>query len=61
MKTLLILPILISLTILSHAHLGRGFDGWHGGFDASPETARHLIELGRKDARTAFREVGLVQ
>lgn len=27
--------------------------GWMGVFDASPETARRLIELGRKDARKA--------
>lgn len=33
--------------------------GWQGVFDASPETVRHLIELGRKDAREKLREVGL--
>lgn len=33
--------------------------GWMGVFDASPETARRLIELGRKDAKQALRREGL--
>ena len=33
--------------------------GWQGVFDASPETAKHLIELGRKDAREALRKANL--
>lgn len=33
--------------------------GWMGVFDASPETARRLIELGRKDARKVLAEAGL--
>ena len=32
--------------------------GWEGMFDASPETARGLIELGRKDARMVLAEGG---
>ena len=28
-------------------------------FDASPETARRLIDLGRKDARKVLEEAGL--
>ena len=33
--------------------------GWMGVFDASPETARRLIELGRKDARKVLAEAGM--
>jgi len=39
---------------------GLGF-GWQGVFDASPETAKHLIELGREDAHKKLREAGLVE
>lgn len=38
-----------------------GVFGWGGVFDASPKTARHLIELGRKDAREKLREAGLAE
>lgn len=30
------------------------FKGWQGVFDARPETARRLTNLGRADARKAF-------
>lgn len=33
--------------------------GWMGVFDASPETARRLIKLGRKDARKVLAEAGM--
>lgn len=33
--------------------------GWMGVFDASPETARRLIALGRKDARKVLAEAGI--
>ena len=35
--------------------------GWMGVFDASPETARRLIELGRKDARKVLAEAGMAK
>ena len=38
-----------------------GIFGWGGVFDASPETAKHLIELGRKDARKALKNAGLTK
>ena len=37
------------------------FGGWKGVFDASPETARRLIELGRKDACKVLMEEGMVR
>lgn len=33
--------------------------GWMGVFDASPETARRLIKLGRKDARKVLAAAGM--
>ena len=33
--------------------------GWKGVFDASPETAKRLIELGRRDAELKFKKEGL--
>ena len=41
-------------------HLDSWF-GWGGVFDASPETAKRLIELGRKDAEAKLRECGLTK
>ena len=38
--------------------IGGSFGGWEGVFDASPETARRLIELGRKEARKGLAEAG---
>jgi hypothetical protein len=35
--------------------------GWMGVFDASPETARRLIKLGRKDARKVLAEAGMAK
>ena len=32
-----------------------------GVFDTSPETARRLIDLGRKDAREALKAVGMAK
>jgi len=47
--------------IVPSENIGRGFDGWQGVFDASPETAKHLIELGRQDTRKKLREAGLTK
>jgi len=47
--------------IIPSENIGGAFDGWQGVFDASTETARHLIELGRKDARKALQAAGLAQ
>ena len=38
-----------------------GLFGWGGVFDASPETARRLMELGRRDAEKVLRERGLIK
>ena len=46
--------------IVPSEDIGGAF-GWAGVFDASPETARHLIELGRKDARKVLVEAGLMK
>jgi hypothetical protein len=35
--------------------------GWMVVFDASPETARRLIELGRKDVRKVLAEAGMAK
>ena len=45
--------------IVPSENIGGAFGGWQGVFDASPETARHLIELGRSDARKALTAAGL--
>ena len=45
--------------IVPSENIGGAFGGWEGVFDASPETARHLIELGRSDARKKLKEAGL--
>ena len=45
--------------IVPSENIGGAFDGWQGVFDASPETARHLIELGRSDARKKLKAAGL--
>ena len=47
--------------IIPSEDIGGLLFGWQGVFDASPETARHLIELGRKDARKKLREAGLMK
>ena len=47
--------------IIPSENIGGAFDGWQGVFDASPETARHLIELGRSDANKALREAELTK
>ena len=46
--------------IVPSEDIGGAF-GWAGVFDVSPETARHLIELGRKDARKVLVEAGLMK
>ena len=46
--------------IVPSEDIGGAF-GWAVVFDASPETARHLIELGRKDARKVLVEAGLMK
>ncbi len=38
-----------------------GLFGWGGVFDASPDTARRLMELGRKDAERVLRDGKLIQ
>ena len=45
--------------VLPTENIGGLFGGWQGVFDASPETARHLIDLGRSDARKALKAAGL--
>ena len=40
--------------IVPSEDIGGAF-GWAGVFDASPETAKHLIELGRSDARKVLK------
>lgn len=47
--------------IVPSENIGGAFGGWQGVFDASPETARHLIELGRSDARRKLKEAGLAK
>ena len=49
------------ISIIPSENIGGAFGGWQGVFDASPETAKHLIELGRKDARKKLREAGLAE
>lgn len=46
------------IEIIPSENIGGAF-GWHGVFDASPETARRLIELGRKDAEKVLNGLGL--
>lgn len=46
--------------IIPSKNLGGAF-GISGVFDASPDTARHLIDLGRKDAERVLRESGLIK
>ena len=45
--------------IIPSEDIGGGLGGWEGVFDASPENARRLIELGRKDAEQVLRKTGL--
>jgi len=45
--------------IIPSEDIGGSFGGWEGMFDSSPETARRLIELGRKDARKVLAEAGI--
>ena len=47
------------MEIIPSEDIGGAFGGWEGMFDASPETARRLIALGRKDARKVLAEAGL--
>lgn len=47
--------------IIPSEDIGGGLGGWGGLFDASPETARRLIELGRKDARKVLAEAGMAK
>ena len=44
--------------IIPSEDIGGAF-GWGGVFDSSPETAKHLIELGREDARKALKTAEL--
>lgn len=47
--------------IIPSIDIGQGIGGWQGVFDTSHETARRLIELGRKDARKALTDAGLTK
>ena len=47
--------------IIPSDNIGRGITGWQGVFDASPETAKRLMELGRKDAKRKLREERLIE
>ena len=47
--------------ILPSKDICGAFNGFQGVFDTSPETARRLIDLGRKDAREALKEAGLMK
>lgn len=47
--------------VIPSENIGGAFGGWQGVFDASPETARHLIELGRSDARKSLEAAGLAK
>ena len=47
--------------IVPSENIGGAFNGWQGVFDASPETAKRLMELGRQDAEQKLREKGLVK
>ena len=47
--------------IIPSEDIGGAFSGWEGVFDASPETACRLIELGRKDARGVLVSAGLIK
>ena len=49
------------MEIIPSEDIGGGLGGWGGLFDASPETARRLIELGRKDARKVLAEAGMAK
>lgn len=43
--------------ILPSENIGGAFNGWQGVFDASPDTAKRLIALGRADARKALETI----
>jgi hypothetical protein len=47
--------------IIPSEDIGGLFGGWEGVFDASPETARRLIALGKKDARKVLAEAGFIK
>ncbi len=49
------------IEVFPSTNIGGAFKGWQGVFDASPETAKHLIELGRKDAERVLRGVGMIE
>jgi predicted acylesterase/phospholipase RssA len=47
--------------IIPSKDIGGTLCGWGGLFDASPETARRLTKLGRKDARKVLAEAGMAK
>ncbi|MBQ6923075.1 MAG: patatin-like phospholipase family protein [Kiritimatiellae bacterium] len=49
------------IEIIPSKNIGGAFNGWQGVFDASPDTARRLIDLGRKDAEKTLLESGLAK
>ncbi len=49
------------MEIIPSEDIGGSFGGWEGMFDTSPETARRLIELGRKDALEALKCAGFLK
>lgn len=47
--------------IIPSENIGRGLIGWQGVVDTRSDTAKHLIELGRKDARKVLEENRLAE
>ena len=49
------------IEIIPSENIGGALNAYRGVFDASPETAKRLIELGRRDAEKVLREKGLIK
>ena len=47
--------------IIPSENIGRGLIGWQGVVDTKSDTAKHLIELGRKDALKALKEAKMTE
>ena len=43
------------IEIIPTENIGGAFKGWYGVFDAKSDTAKRLIELGRKDVEKALK------
>lgn len=48
------------IEIVPSENISGKMNGWQGVFDSSPETVRHLIDLGRKDARRVLQKEKLI-